>query len=156
MTDQVVAIVTAGDLLDRVADFERHLEQYYADIRDQSRANGVRLLAYFLRRHRRHLPEALKEFTPPVIEYIRKIRLKRAIPFIPEKEFQALGTPPAEVHGRQLLEAAVRYDAALVRLYRKILEQPLIGQAQELFDSLIQVEEHDIVRLQKMAAMNCF
>lgn len=151
-----MAIVTIGDLLDCTAGFERHLEQYYADIRDQSRDNKVRLLTFFLSRHRRHLPEAFKGYSPQVIGHVRTIRLKRTIPFVPEKEFQALMTPPHEVHGRELLEAAVGYDSALIRLYRSILDQSLISQAQELFNSLIYAEECDIVMLQKTAAMNCF
>ena len=149
-------IVTIGDLLDRTADFERHLEQYYADIRDRSKDNSVRLLTYYLSRHRGHLPEALKKYSAQVIDHVRKISLKRAISFVPGKEFHILGTPPAEVHGQELLEAAVKYDTALVNLYQGILEQPLMGQAQELFDSLIHIEERDIVMLKKMAALNYF
>lgn len=151
-----MAIVNIGDLLDRAADFERRLEQYYAEIRDRSKDNGVRLLTYYLSRHRRHLPEVLKEYSPQVIEQVRKIELKQDIPFVPEKEFQAMGTAPDAVRGQELLAAAVKYDTALATLYREILEQPLIGQAQELFDSLIHVEERDIVMLKKMAAMNYF
>ena len=78
-----MAIVTIGDLLDRTADFERHLEQYYADIRDRSKDNSVRLLTYCLSRHRGHLPEALKKYSPQVIGHVRKISLKRAISFFP-------------------------------------------------------------------------
>lgn len=151
-----MAIVNIGDLLDRAADFERRLEQYYAEIRDQSKDNGVRLLTYYFSRHCRHLPEVLKEYSPQIIAHVRKIELKQDISFVPEKEFHAMGTPPDAVRGLELLEAAVKYDTALVNLYREILEQPLIGQAQELFDSLIHVEERDIVMLKKMAAMNYF
>lgn len=151
-----MAVVNIGELLDRVADFERRLEQYYAEIRDQSKDNTTRLLTCYFRKHCRHLPEVLKEYSPQVIEHVRKIALGQDIPFVPEKEFHAMGIPPDAVRGRELLEAAVKYDAALVNLYREILEQPLIGQARELFDSLVRVEERDIVMLKKMTAMNYF
>ena len=151
-----MAIARIGNLLDRVADFERRLDRYYAEIRDQSKDNGVRLLTYYFSKHCRHLPEVLKEYSPEIIERVRKIELKRDIPFVPEKEFPAVGIAPDAVHGQKLLEAAVKYDTALASLYRKILEQPLLGKAQALFDRLIHVEERDIVMLKKMAAMNCF
>lgn len=151
-----MAVANIGDLLDRVADFEQRLDRYYAEIRDQSEDNGVRLLTYHLSRHGRHLPKVLEEYSPQVIENIWRIGLRRNIPFVPTKEFYALGIPAGVVHGQELLEAAIKYDTVLVSLYREILEQPLMDQAQELFDSLIRVEERDIGMLKKMAAMHYF
>ena len=54
------------------------------------------------------------------------------------------------------LEAAVGYDAELVDLYKKILQQPLSTEAAVLIESLIRLEERDIIMLKKMIAMNYF
>jgi hypothetical protein len=54
-----MAIVSIGDILDKAAEFERILEKYYIEIRDNTSNNGVKLLTYYLSRHRRHLQEAL-------------------------------------------------------------------------------------------------
>ncbi|MCK5094825.1 MAG: hypothetical protein KAR18_08875, partial [Spirochaetes bacterium] len=61
-----------------------------------------------------------------------------------------------DVRGRELLEAAAGYDAELVNLYKQILQQPLGPEAQVLIESLIRVEERDIVMIKKMIAMNYF
>ena len=54
-----MAIVSIADLLDRASQFEERLEKYYAAIRDESEDNGVRLLTYYLARHRQHLQDAI-------------------------------------------------------------------------------------------------
>ncbi len=151
-----MAIVNIGDLLERAGEFEEMLGKYYAIIRDESNNNGARLLTYYLSRHRRHLQQALKDFNLGKIERIRRIKLKYDIDFQPEKEFHIMKTPPSEVRGQELLEAAVEYDQELIGLYKKILDQPLSTEATVFVESLIRVEERDIVMLKKMIAMNYF
>ena len=149
-------IVDIAELLKRAGEFEERLGKYYAAIRDGSADNGVRLLTYYLSRHRRHLQEALGNFDPSALEQVRRIKLKHDVEFQPEKDFQLMSLPPAQVKGKDILEAAVQYDTTLVDLYRKILRQPLHSSASELLESLIRVEERDIVMLKKMLAMDYF
>jgi len=151
-----MAIVSIGDLLDRAGAFEERLAEYYAAIRDASKDDGVRLLTYYLSRHRRHLQQALKDFSAGEIERIRRVRLKYDIEFHPEREFHLMETPPREVKGQELLEAAAGYDTELISLYKKILQQPLNEEATAFVESLIHVEERDIVMLKKMVAMDYF
>lgn len=151
-----MAIVTIGEMLQRVERFEERLEQYYAFIRDHTRDNGVRLLTYYLSRHRRHVQEALKNYTPEEIECFKKIRLKYDVEFHPEKEFHIMKVPLEQVRGRDLLEAAVAYDTQVIQFYRKILDQSMNPDAQEFVESLVRMEERDVVMLKKMIAMNYF
>jgi hypothetical protein len=151
-----MAIVSMKELLDRAGLFEKKLERYYASLRDESTDNGVRLLTYYLSRHRRHLEQALKEFSPEKIDKINNIKLKYDVEFHPERDFQLMTIPPQQVKGRDLLEAAVEYDGKLVGLYKSIVQQPLYEEAQELVQALIRLEERDIVMLKKMIAMDYF
>ncbi|MBN2552472.1 MAG: hypothetical protein JXB06_06865 [Spirochaetales bacterium] len=149
-------IVDMADLLDRARDFEDRLESYYATLRDQSRDNGVRLLTYYLSRHRRHLQEALGNLCTGDLQRLRAIKLKHDVEFHPERDFRTMRTPVERVKAKDVLEAAVEYDAALVRLYQSILDQPVHEAAADLLRSLIRIEERDIVMLKKMIAMNYF
>lgn len=151
-----MAIVTIGEMIKRVERFEEQLEQYYAFIRDGTRDNGVRLLTYYLSRHRRHMQEALKNFTPEEIEHFKKIKLKYDVEFHPEKEFHIMKIPLEQVRGKDLLEAAVEYDTQVVGFYRRILDQSMNPDAKEFVESLIRLEERDVVMLKKMIAMNYF
>ena len=149
-------IVDFADLLDRAKEFEDRLESYYAELRDQSQDNGVRLLTYYLSRHRRHLQEALDNVGADELAHVRGIKLKHDVEFHPEKDFHVMEMPPEQVKGKDVLEAAVEYDETLVRLYKSILNQPLAKEAAELLESLVRIEERDIVMLKKMIAMNYF
>jgi len=151
-----MAIVSIADLLDRASQFEERLERYYAAIRDESEDNGVRLLTYYLARHRGHLQEAMQNFKAAEISRIKKIRLKYDIEFYPDREFHLMETSPKEVKGPELLEAAVGYDLELVDLYKNILKQTLTKEAAELIESLIKLEEKDIVMLKKIMATHYF
>ncbi len=151
-----MAIVSIADLLDRASQFEERLEKYYAAIRDESEDNGVRLLTYYLARHRRHLEEAMQNFKAAAISRIKKIRLKYDVEFYPDREFRLMETLPKNVKGPELLEAAVGYDLELVDLYKNILNQTLTKEAAELIESLIKLEEKDIVMLKKITATHYF
>ncbi|MEW5816023.1 MAG: hypothetical protein AB1798_11605, partial [Spirochaetota bacterium] len=132
-----MAYITIGDLLDRAQQFEERLKTYYASIRDQSRDNGVRLLTYYLSRHRNHLQQAMKDYSSQKIHAIRAVRLKYDINFTPEEEFTLIKTPPQEVRAKELLEAAAEYDSNLITFYKTIHQQPLIDEVRALFESLI-------------------
>jgi hypothetical protein len=160
-----MAIVSIGVLLDRASKFEEQLVKYYAAIRDESQNDGVKLLTYYLSRHRRHLKEVLNDFSREEIERIRRIQLKHDIKFHSKRHHQGnvlsallhlMITPPRDVKGKELLEAAVGYDAELIELYKGILQQPLSREATTFVESLIRVEERDIVMLKKMLAMDYF
>jgi rubrerythrin len=151
-----MANVTIGHLLDHAREFERKLEAYYASIRDQSKDDGVRLLTYYLGRHRRHLDEALAGYPRADLDRLAAVRLKHDVDFDPEKGFTLMATPPTEVRGKELLEAAVGYDLQLVELYKRMLLQPLGEEAAAMVRGLIRVEEKDVVMLKKMIATNYF
>lgn len=151
-----MAIVTLGELLDRGQDFETRLEAHYAEIRDRSTDNGVRLLTYYLARHRHHQEIALDGLDPAALHRLRSVELKFDVAFDPSAESAAPAGTPETVKGDALIEAAVRHDGKLVSLYRSILAQPLNDETRAVLEALIRVEERDIVMLKKMLAMHYF
>ena len=151
-----MAIVMLGKLLDRGQDAEIHLEANYSKIRDRSADNGVRLLTYYLARHRHHQQKALDRLDPDMRRRLRKVKLKFNAPFDPTAELRPPDFAPESVNGIMLIEAAVSHDSKLVALYRSILAQPIGDDVREALESLIRVEERDIVILNKMLAMHYF
>jgi rubrerythrin len=148
--------ITFEELLKRAMEFERKLESYYAEIRDRTEDAGVRLLTYYLSRHRRHLEEATAALSPERREHIGMVRLRFDVPFEPDEVFKPMTTPPESVKSRELLDSAVRYDSTLVDLYRRILAQQVGPEAETFIESLVRLEEKDIVMLKKMLAMDYF
>lgn len=151
-----MASVTIDELFGRAQQFELRLEGFYADLRDHTENNGVKLLTYYLSRHRRHLERALASLDHEELERVRGVRLKVDIPFDPEASFALLDKPAREVNGGELLAAAVEHDERLARLYKAIGDQPVGEEAGRLVEGLVRLEEKDIVMLKKMIAMNYF
>ncbi len=151
-----MASVTINELLGRARKFEHRLEQFYAKLRDETEDNGVKLLTYYLSRHRDRLERAIESLDPGQLNRIREVRLKVDIPFDPAAEFQISDKPIAEIRGHELLSAAVDHDARLVALYKAILGQPVGEETTRFVEGLVSLEEKDIVMLKKMIAMNYF
>jgi len=151
-----MAIVTMKDLLDRAAEFEQRLERCYADIRDNTEDAGVRLLTYYLARHRRHLDQALSEFDKAAVDRLKRVQVKYDVGMRPEQDFRTIDVPVAEIHAQTLLNHAIQYDEQLIGLYRSMLSQPIGEEATQLVEALIRLEEKDTVMLKKMLAMNYF
>lgn len=154
--ENVNAILCIGDLLKRADEFERRLEKSYATIRDETKDSGVRLLTYYLARHCTHLKRALDDFSLGEIGPICEERLECAFEYPDARQLRIIETDPATVHGRELLECAANHDEILIGLYKSVLDRPLSEGAASLFESLIRIEEGDVVMLKKMIAMDYF
>jgi len=148
--------VTIAELLARASDFEARLERCYAEIRDATRDNGVKLLTYYLSRHRRHLAQALEGLDALKIGRINRVRLKFDVDLDSSLASSLLGHPAETITSAELLAAAVDVDSTLIDLYTGILAQPVGPDAAPLFESLVKIEERDVVMLRKMIAMNYF
>ncbi len=151
-----MAIITIGEVLDRIRDFEIRLEAFYAQIRDNATNDGVRLLTYYLARHRRHQDQALKEADAQTLRHVRMVELKFDVLSDASVKLRIPDISPAKATGDELIEAAIYYDTELVRIYRAILSQPLGDDVRAILEALIHVEERDIIMLKKMLAMHYF
>jgi hypothetical protein len=151
-----MAIVNIGELLDRAAAFEGKLEECFISIRDNTENDGVRLLTYYLSKNRRHLSRAIEDIDDAELQHVRKVQLKFGVDFNADKAFHIIDLDPKSITGDQLLDAAIAYDAELIELYKGILTQPLIDEAKVFVESLVRVEERDIVMLKKTRAMSYF
>jgi len=152
-----VDTVTLGELLDRAAAFDERLVHFYASVRDSAADNEVRLLTYHLARHHRHQEQGLAGLGATEQEQMRAIEMERDIPFAPDESSHVPDTPPEDVTGSMLLENALTYDTQVMELYRDVLDQSVIvGEARDAVETLMHIEERDIVMIKKMMAMQYF
>lgn len=151
-----MAMFQLGELLDQVSQFEERLTAFFTSLRDQSADNHVRLLTYYMARHRQHQQDALARLPAELIQQIRAITVTLDNTFRPEAAFYAMQIPHTELTGRQFLDAAVRYGEALVAFYRRILAEPLQAEAREMMASMVHTEQRDIAMMNKIIAMNYF
>ena len=151
-----MTILSVGELIKRAKKFEIRIEKYYAAIRDETEDSGVKLLTYYLCRHRRHIRHALEDFDSREVAKICAELLMYAVEFKPEKKFHVLNIKPHDIKGHELIECAITYNEDLIKLYKNIIKQPISKEAKLFFESLVCIEEKDIVMLKKMLAMHYF
>ncbi len=151
-----MAQTTVGEMLDKAQNFEHRLESYYADLRDRATKDGIRLLTYYLVRHRRHLPKVISSYSADQMSRIRKIRLKYEGPsFDTGTLFQGKELSPT-VSGKELLDVSIQFVEELMHFYSWLAEQRLGEEGTGLFQNLLKVEETHVVELKKTRAMNYF
>ena len=116
---------------------------------------GVGLLTDYMSRHRNRLAEELAEL--PDAEGARL----HALPIHYEPQaadcrcFEGMELPP-DATALQVLDAAVRFDECLIRLYRQVLQQDVDQKVKDLFAGLVRCEERDEIQLKKIRAMDYF
>jgi rubrerythrin len=151
-----MSIVCIGDLLERADEFERQIGKFYAAIHDETENADIRLLTCYLARHADHLKQALGDFSLGEIGPICEERIECTTEFPDARQRQIIEADPAKVRGRELLEGAVNHDGALIGLYRSVLDRHPSEGAASLFETLVRMEESDIVMLKKMINMEYF
>ena len=149
-------IVSFHDIINKALEFENRLEQYYIEIRDTTENEGVRMITYYLSRHRRRLQKALGDLPQATRDHLFKMTFKHDIEFNPEQDFRPLNSPVADIQAEALIDAGVNYDLQLVEVYKKILELPVNKDASAFVEGLIRMEEKDVVMLKKMLATHYF
>ncbi|MHC4502562.1 MAG: hypothetical protein ACYTFI_04580 [Planctomycetota bacterium] len=149
-----MSVTTLGDMLDRVEDFEQRLVALYSSVRDGTTNDGTRLLTYYLARHRRHLPAALKSCTSTQIEEIRRTPLKYDGPDFEPRALLDRVELPASATANEVLDTAVALVQTLTAVYRWMAYRQLGDEASLLFNSLLKIEETHLVELKKIRAVD--
>ncbi len=150
-----MAITTVADVLQRAAEFEKMLAEYYDGLSRSSTREGVRMLANYMSRHRVRMEENLKNLSPAQLARVRGEPLRYDPQAADCRCFEGVTLSP-EASASQVLDAAITFDECLVRLYRQVLQQPVAQEVKELFESLTRAEERDEIELKKIKAMDYF
>jgi|GEM_PF-5167002 rubrerythrin len=151
-----MAIVNLGSFLDEIAKFEQSAEQYYADLRDRTRNDGVRLLTHYLARRKQHLPQAMSLIKQQDLEEARRFPVLLSEDQVPGPAFFAEHRLDDNADGGRLLAQAIIFTETLLQLYEKMVEMIPSGPAHGLFRTLTVIEQRAVVELKKILAMNYF
>jgi len=151
-----MAIIGLGSFLDQIKSFEQSAEQYYADLRDRTNNDGVRLLTHYLAKRKQHLPQALSLIKPKDLEEARGFPVLLSEDQIPGPELFEENKLNENATGAELLATAIMFTEILLNLYEKMVELIPSGPAHGLFRTLTVIEHRSIVELKKILAMNYF
>ena len=151
-----MSVLHVKDVLARAKDFEARLECYYADIRDRSTNDGVRLLTQYLVRHCRRLPKALLSYSESDLKHIQDVLLKYDLTqFDPNIIFVGKELP-ADASAEQLIGKSLEFLKCIDQFYTVVADLHLGNEASGLFLCLHQLAERDAIELNKIKATHYF
>lgn len=151
-----MAKLTVGEFLDKNLAFKNRLTSFYAEIRDQTQDNAIRLLTYHLAKGKTRQAVALENLPPETIHQARKVQIALDEPFNPKKKHRLPDFEPATVNGNDLIGEAIARQGKLASQYRFILAQTRHEDVRAVLTALVLMEERDIELLKKMLAMRYF
>ena len=150
-----MAVITIEDTLKHAERFEAMLADFYGEISEHSRREGVRLLTGYMSRHRIRIAEALDKLSPEQVHRICSAPLRYEPQAADCRCFERIKLPD-DATSASVLDAAVFFDECLVSLYRQVIQQPVDEEIRELFESLVRAEQRDEIQLKKIKAMDYF
>ena len=117
-------VVTIGQVLEHVGEFEDLLEKFYDIHSRENPHEGVRLLTDYMSRHSHHIRGFLNDVPVDQRNHLLTFQISYE-PHVPGCHcFEEIDLPP-DAAAPQLLDAAVLLDECLVQLYRQILHHPV-------------------------------
>lgn len=147
--------ITLDQILTHVEHFEQLLKSFYAKLSEETTHEGVRLLADYMSRHSLRIHELLNKLPLDKRDTICSTPIPY-MPELPDQEDIKLIKLSADPSAGEILDAAVRLDDCLVKMYQSVAEQPVCQEIKEFFEYLIGDLEMDEIQLKKIKAMNYF
>lgn len=150
-----MAVVTVAQVIACAEDFEYMLAEFYANLSHQSTKEGVKLLTDYMSRHRERTHKALNKLPLKSLNRIYRTPLRYEPVAANCRCFEGVELK-SQTTAAEVLDAAVKFDECLIRLYRQVVRQDVDREIKDLFESLIRWEEDDEKELKKIKAMDYF
>lgn len=138
------------DVLKQARKFHHKLSEFYEDLKDTTDKERTRALLDYLSRHEQYLEDCLEEFQKDVSRNVL------------DSYFQ-YGSDASKLSGisdfkireemsvEDVVEAAMHFDACLIKFYREIAQKARSDKVREVFENLLVMEEHEQIELSKTA-----
>lgn len=104
-----MAVVTVGTIFDAISQFEGAAEAYFADLRDRTKDDGVRLVTHYLARRKQRLPHVLSMAVESELKTARDFPVLVADHQIPGPEFFSEHLLADSATGDDLLVKAILF-----------------------------------------------
>jgi hypothetical protein len=148
-------VETVGEILKHAIKFEDLVADVYMAVSRASTREGVRLLTAYMSRHRRRLWRALGDLPSGYLANVARAILHYPVDVTEMRQLLDAGLSP-DASAQEVLDAAIRFDEALVRFYTRAVEGTDDREGREVLESLLRAERRDEVELKKIKAMDYF
>jgi rubrerythrin len=136
------------DVLKHARKFHHKLSEFYEDLKETTDKERTRALLDYLSRHEQYLEDCLEEFQKDVSRnvldsYFQYGSDASKLSGISDFEIKE------EMSVEDVVEAAMHFDACLIKFYREIAQKARSDKVREVFENLLVMEEHEQIELSK-------
>lgn len=146
MKTQLRNFEQARDVLDYGIDLHGQLSAFYNALGQRSDQDRTRLVLDYLSRHERDRGETMKRFEEAPHTHDLDVWLQ----FAPSSDIERLlahGTSRSDLSVDDVVGIAMRFDDALIEIYREAARQAEETRAKGIFDDLVRMETKEQQRL---------
>ena len=130
------------DFLDYGRTLHGEIQAYYDKLNEQTDKERIKMLLSYLSRHEQHMEESLQHFEQVTRRDILNIWLEHT----PRLNIQDIIEQCALSAGMSLedvVDLALKFDEALVRLYREVAEKAADARVKAVFQNIVAMEESE-------------
>ncbi len=151
-----MGVSTFGTVLDVIDSFELRHSLIFDNLSKQGTSEGVRLLCNYFAKRRRHIPEALANFSEEELHVIRATPIfEDDIKSELERHF-SMEPNAIDIEADILLQHSIDFIQICLDCYTRISEQRIGENAISFLKSLIIIQTRYIVELKKTKNLNYF
>ena len=136
------------DVLGHARKFHRRLSGFYEDLKESASKERTRALLDYLSRHEKYLEESLAHFEEEVSDNVLDTYFKYGSEQSQIAEIAEFEIKP-EMDVQDVVEAAMHFDACLIKCYREMAQRALSSKVREVFENLLVMEQHEQIELSK-------
>jgi len=141
---------TTRDLLDQVRDFHKRLSDFYANRADIAKDQRAKMLLEYMSRHELNLEQCLEEYEDVGANEVLDTWFKFA-PDIAEPECLDGVELKDDMTVHDIIMTAILFDNCLIEFFKEMAEKAVSEHLREFFDSLVQLENSEKLKMMRSA-----
>lgn len=143
-------VQTAKDVIEQTKAFHRKLGDFYQDLSDKVEKERVKILLEYMSRHHDNLAAIVDEYEDSVSENVLNTWFMYVNKECDLSPFFDANIGP-EMTAQQAIKIAVDLDKCLLETYEAMLQNEVPDEVSEVFESLLEMEKIEKIRMAKNA-----
>ncbi len=138
------------DVLGHAREFHQKLSVFYDGLKESTSKERARALLDFMSRHEKHLADGLAQYEEQVSDNVLDTYFKYGSENTKITSVDDFEIKP-EMNIDDVMAAAMHFDACLIEFYREMARRALSEKVREVFENLLEMEQHEQLELSKQA-----
>jgi len=138
------------DVLGDARKFHQKLSVFYEDLKESASKERARNLLDYMSRHEKYLDDCLAEYEEQVSDNVLDTYFKYESESTALTELVDLEIKP-DMDVNDVVAVAMHFDDCLIAFYREMAQRSLSEKVREVFENLLEMEQHEQIELSKRA-----